>query len=108
MLDDRKFDRGLGVHAHSELVFDIGGGYDVFAAVIGLDAASDGKGDCVFVVLGDGEELLRQRCASNDKPRKIKLDIAKVQELSLIVEPGEGLELADLADWADARVIKQK
>jgi hypothetical protein len=30
-----------------------------------------------------------------------------VKQLTLLVEPGEDLDLADLANWADARVIRQ-
>jgi hypothetical protein len=107
-LGERSYDRGIGAHSHSELVFDLDGAYDSFTATIGIDAAADGKGDCVFVVQADGRELLRQRKKGTDAPQEIKLDIAGVKSLSLIVEAGEDLDLADLADWADARVIRQK
>jgi hypothetical protein len=58
--------------------------------------------------MGDGKELLRERKKGSDPAREIKLDVAGVKLLSLIVEPGEDLDLADLADWADARVLRQK
>lgn len=107
-LGERKFEKGIGTHAYSELAFTLNGDFDRFAAFIGLDAAAERKGDCVFVILGDGRELLRQRVRGTDQPQEVGVDIAGVKELTLIVEPGEDLDLADLADWADARVIRLK
>jgi NPCBM/NEW2 domain len=106
-IGDRSFESGLGVHARSRLVFAPGGRFDTFAATIGIDAETEGKGDCVFVVQGDDKELLRTRVRGADPPRDVHLDIAGVQRLTLLVEPGEGLDLADHADWADARFIRK-
>ncbi len=107
-LGERKFDRGIGTHAYSKLVFDVAGNYDAFSAIIGIDAAADRHGDCIFVVVADGQELARERMTGTTEPKELKLDITGVKQLALIVEPGEELDLADLANWADARVIKQK
>lgn len=106
-IGERKFERGLGVHAYSRLVFEIGGDYQVFAATIGIDAAAERHGDCVFVVLGDGRELARERMTGAAAAKELKLDVSGVKQLTLLVEPGEDLDLADLANWADARVIRQ-
>ena len=65
-----------------------------------------GKGDCVFVVLADGEPLLTRRMRGNEPPEEIQLPIAGREQVTLVVEPGEGLDLADHADWCDARLIK--
>lgn len=106
-IGDRKFEKGIGTHAYSELAFDLAGDYDAFAAVIGIDAVAEGKGDCLFIVQGDGKELLRQRVRGS-AGQEIKIDVKGVKELVLLVEPGEELDLGDLADWADARVVRQK
>lgn len=108
MLGERKFERGIGTHAYSKLTFDIGGYFDVFSAVVGIDSSTERKGDCVFVVLADDKELFRERMTGATEPKELKLNIAGAKQLTLLVEPGEDLDLADLADWADARVIKQK
>lgn len=107
-LGERKFDRGIGTHAYSKLVFDLAGNYDAFNATIGIDAAAERHGDCIFVVVADGQELARERMTGTTEAKELKLDISGVKQLTLIVEPGEDLDLADLANWADARVIKQK
>jgi hypothetical protein len=98
------YEKGLGVHARCELTYALGGRYDVFAAVIGLDASTSGRGDCVFRVEADGKELFTKRVRGTDPPKRVRLDLAAAQRLTLIVDYGEDLDLADRANWADARV----
>ena len=100
------YERGIGVHAYCKLTFDAGGKFDIFAATIGLDAETLDKGDCIFSVLGDGEVLLTQRMQGGEAPRELQLSIPRIKQLTLLVEPGEGLDLADHADWCDARLIR--
>ncbi|MCE9544597.1 MAG: NPCBM/NEW2 domain-containing protein [Planctomycetia bacterium] len=103
---NRKFARGLGVHARSQLRYTIDGKFDALIAAIGIDAETAGQGDCVFVVQGDGRELYRQRVVASDAARDIKVDVHGVRDLTLLVEPGEDLDLADHADWAEARLLR--
>jgi hypothetical protein len=102
------YSKGLGVHAYSRLVYRNDSGFDRLAAVVGIDAETQGQGDCVFVVSGDGVVLWSQRVRASDEPLPIDIDISNVQELSLVVEPGQQLDLADHADWCDARLLKTK
>ena len=107
-LGTRVFDKGIGVHARSALTFAAGRKYDVLAAVIGIDAQTAGKGDCVFQVLGDGQSIFTQQIKGNDPPQTVNLDISRYDKITLLVEPGEGLDLADHADWCDVRMIRNK
>ena len=108
MLDDRSFEKGIGVHARSLLVFDAEKKWDTLAATIGLDSASGQKGDCVFIVLADGQPLLTRRMKGTDAPEEINLPITGRQQLTLLVEPGEELDLADHANWGDVRFVKNR
>lgn len=105
-LDGEVYERGIGVIAYTRLRYEIDGGYDAFAAVIGIDDDAEGRGDCVFVVEGDGRELLRQRQRGDEPPTPITVEVTGVEELTLTVEKGEGLNLGDHADWADARLLR--
>ncbi|HUS39961.1 MAG TPA: NPCBM/NEW2 domain-containing protein [Pirellulales bacterium] len=107
-LGSRAFEKGLGVHARSLLTFDTVGGYDLFVATIGIDAETQGRGDCIFIVRGDGRELHRQRVRGRDEPREIRVPITKVRQLALLVEPGAELDMADHADWCDARLVRNR
>jgi hypothetical protein len=102
------FEKGLGVHAYSAVTYEAGGRWDVLAATIGLDPASGNKGDCVFKVVADGETLFSERMRAADAGRDLRVAISGRQQVTLIVEPGEGLDLGDHANWCEARFIKNR
>jgi hypothetical protein len=104
-LRDRKFETGIGAHSRCHLTYELDQQGERFLAVIGIDDATNGRGDCEFVVLGDGRELLRRRATGKDPPQVINVDVQSVRQLTLAVEPGEDLDLADHADWCDARIL---
>jgi hypothetical protein len=106
-LGSRTFEKGLGVHSRSLLTFAAEKKWDTLAATIGLDPVSGRKGDCEFVVRADNQELLRRRMRGSDPSEEIKLSIAGVERVTLIVEPGEGLDLADHANWCDVRFVRK-
>ncbi|MCC5830159.1 MAG: NPCBM/NEW2 domain-containing protein [Phycisphaeraceae bacterium] len=106
VIGERTFEKGLGVRSYCRLTFEIGGRYETFAVTMGIDALTRGAGDCEFVVLADGREVLRQRVRGIDPPRPVTVPIAGVQRLTLVVEYGEDLSLSDIANWADARLLK--
>jgi NPCBM/NEW2 domain len=108
MLGGRAFEKGIGVHSRSLLAFDAEKKWDVLAATIGLDSDSGAKGDCVFVVLADGQPLLTRRMKGSDPPEEVNLSISGRQQVTLLVEPGEGLDLADHANWGDVRFVKNR
>ena len=107
-LADRLYEKGLGVHSRCRLTYDLGGRYDVFAATIGVDASTGGRGDCVFEVHADGKELFSKRMTGKDEPHDVRLPVKGANRLTLAVEWGEDLDLADRADWCDARVLKEE
>ncbi len=106
-LGDRVYEKGLGVHSRCRLVYDLGGRYDEFAATIGIDASAGGRGDCVFKVHADGKELLAKRMRGADAPHAVRLPVRGAGRLALTVEWGEDMDLADRADWCDARLLKE-
>jgi hypothetical protein len=105
-LDGREYENGLGMHAPCRVTYSIRGNYSCFAAVIGIDDATGGKGDCVFRILGDKRELFHVRVRGEDDPRSIRVDVSGCRRVTLIVEPGAELDLADDADWCEARFVQ--
>ena len=104
----RSFDKGIGVQSRSELAFAQPGAFDVLAASIGVDDSASGRGDCEFVVLGDGKELFRGRKRGGEEAEEIRVSTAGVKLLTLVVEPGADLDLSDHADWGDARLLRSE
>ncbi len=103
----RVFDKGIGVHATCRLTFDRPGQFNILAATIGIDDATNGRGDCEFVVLGDGKELQRVRIKGNDEPHDLRVKIEGVKTITLAVEPGKDFDFSDHGNWGDVRLIKE-
>jgi alpha-galactosidase len=102
------YDKGIGVHARSSLTFAADKKWDTLAATIGLDAGAGGKGDCVFVVVADGQPIFSRRMRGTDPPHELQLPITGREQITLLVEPGEGLDMADHANWCDVRLLKSR
>jgi len=99
------FDRGIGTHAPSELVFDLAGKHRKFSSDIGVDDAADSRGSVVFSVLLDGREAFNSGVMKVGQPaKKVSLDVTGVRELRLVVtDAGDGVG-GDHADWAGAAI----
>ncbi len=107
-LGSRTFEKGIGVQSQAELTFDAPDDFDLLAATIGIDADAAGKGDCLFEVHVDGQRLFSERVRGSEEPRDIQIPIARGKQITLVVLPGADLDLADHADWADVRLMKNK
>lgn len=100
------YEKGLGVHAHSEIIYDIAGkGYITFESYVGADF---GEGGTVkFQVWVDGVKkyespsLMEQQNAAEF----ISVDIKDAKELKLVVTEGNGSNACDHASWANAKLI---
>jgi hypothetical protein len=108
------YERGLGVHARSELTFEIPSDYKYFLAVIGIDdevqrdrASATTLGNCEFIVLADGREIYRQTLRGGTAPEALRLELKNAKRLTLLVEVGDDFDFADHANWCDARLLKQ-
>lgn len=106
-LGTRTFSKGIGVQARSRLVLKVEGEFELMTATVGIDAETGGRGDCVFIVLGDGKELFWKHVRGTDPPGDLRVDLRGVKEVTLLVEPGNDLDLGDHADWCDACFIRR-
>ena len=100
--------KGIGMQSFSQLSFSNSNDFDRFKSIVGIDAETQGRGDCQMVVRGDGIELWSKRIKAADEPQQVDVDISGIKEVSLIVYPGEDFDLGDHADWGEARFLKTK
>jgi hypothetical protein len=106
-LGGTRFSRGLGVHARSDLTYELAGAYQLFAAVIGVDAAVGGAGSVIFKVLGDDRVLYESPVLrGGDVPLPIRVDVRGVLLLRLVVDFADNGDLADHANWANAHLLR--
>lgn len=99
---------GIGVHADSELTFQLGGAFRTFQAVTGIDSHSGSSGSVIFSAIGDGRVLYRGPVVrgSDSEPREVSVSVAGVNELTLKVENAGDLDLGDMANWAVAQLLR--
>jgi hypothetical protein len=103
------FAKGLGMHSQSRLVYDLGGKYQRFEALVGLDEKSSQQGTARIQVLIDGKPRDLGGFAelkAFDKPLPISLDISGAKQLTLVVNFGKRGSVQNYVDWADARLIR--
>ncbi|MCG3137189.1 MAG: hypothetical protein HJJLKODD_01032 [Phycisphaerae bacterium] len=101
------FERGIGVRATSRLEYTLTESYAQLQATIGVDDAVRPHGSVVFRVMGDNQELFNSGLLTGrDPPLAISVSLAGISRLTLLVEPGDDLDIADHADWANIRLIK--
>jgi alpha-galactosidase len=95
-----RYEKGLGVHAESDVRFSLGGHCAAFSATIGIDDSSDGDGSVTFQVWGDDRKLFDSgKVTAKAKPRPVRVQLGGVNELRLVVR-ARGSTEGDVADWA--------
>lgn len=101
------YQKGLGVHAASEIVVALGGQYKTFLADVGVDDEVAERGSIVFQVIVDGETLFDSGVMTGDSATKqVSVDVTGKEQLKLVVtDAGDGIG-ADHGDWANARLVR--
>src|SRR5262249_10890293 len=106
-LGGERYAKGLALFSRTELVYDIGGRYREFKAVVGIDdLVSGGDPQPLVKIEGDGRELFSGVIMRRDKPKALTLDIKGVRQLRIVVSSLGETDLGDHVDLADARVTK--
>ncbi len=100
------YERGVGVHAVSELVYDLQPAYTRFVAYVGVDdeKTTGPTGTVVFEVYADGRRLYRSGIKRRgEAPSAVNVAIPRgARQLRLVVtDAGDGIG-CDHADWAAA------
>ncbi|UQN09777.1 NPCBM/NEW2 domain-containing protein [Deinococcus sp. QL22] len=108
-LNGRVYAQGYGVHAGSELRFNLkgtdGAQCTEFTADVGIDDEVGGRGSVIFKVLLDGQlRLQTSPLTGNDLSPSIGIDISGGQELTLIVQSSDDSIDYDHANWADPKI----
>jgi hypothetical protein len=100
------YDKGLGVHAGSEVHYQLDGKYSTFVSDIGVDDETALLGSVDFQVWADGVKLYDSGTVTGADGRKsVSVDVSGKKELTLIVtDAGDGKD-SDHADWANARLF---
>ena len=105
-ISGQTYERGLGVHAPSELTFPLSGRYKTFHVIPGPDDAHNGIVELKILV--DGKEVFASghvRSSEKKPAEPLALGVAGAKELKLIVSEADGQKGGDHASWAEAYLI---
>ena len=105
-LGDKFFNKGLYAHSSARYVFPVDGKWKTFTATIGLQDGAADQGSAIFTVRGDGKEMYRSKMLRVGQRLDVKVNIAKVKELELLTEGGEGHNHNSWAIWAEPQVLR--
>ncbi|MPQ44031.1 glycoside hydrolase family 2 TIM barrel-domain containing protein [Clostridium tarantellae] len=105
-----KFNKGIGTHSNSTIVYDISGkDYKFFESYIGLDQEINApQCDGIrYTIVVDNEQVYDSgKMMPKDKAKFIRIDIEDASEIKLIVDK-VGNDSNDHADWANAMFVKE-
>ncbi len=96
------YEKGIGTHAQSEIVYQLNGMYDLFSCVVGIDDEADGA--VQFKVYGDTSILFTSRVLNYGESVKCEVSVQGFSQLRLVAEEGQS-NYSDHADWADAKLV---
>ena len=94
------------MHSHSELAYDLGGGYSRFVAEIGLDRTLGAHGDAVALVRSGNAKLAEFRVNAASRVQHVSVPVKDVKTLVLVVDYGENGSSGDHVVWANPRLVK--
>ena len=101
------YDRGLGTQSRTLMAYKLEPGSKRFQATVGVDDRAGPLGNVVFKVRVDDKILFESPpMAAGEAPRAVDVDLAGAGLLILMTEFGERGDVQDLADWAEARIIR--
>jgi hypothetical protein len=100
------YSKGLGAHAYSEIVYNLGGNCSSFISDVGIDDEISSGGSVVFEVWADGVKLASSSTMTPEsETQRLQVNVTGKKKLKLIVTGNDDGYNGDHAVWADARVI---
>jgi glucose/arabinose dehydrogenase len=106
-LNGVSYTKGLGVHASSDITYNlVGGNYTRFTSDIGVDDEVGSNGSVVFQVWADGAQIYDSGIMTGSSATKtVDVDVTGKQNLRLLVLNGGDNDWFDHADWANAQLL---
>lgn len=107
-VEERRFDRGIGLGTRSVLTYLVPDGvFREFSAVVGLHAELGRNGNVAFEVNGDGKLLCRVGPMAGEGPAQaVCVSLAGVSRLQLVTKSAGGDGSGNYAVWGEPRLVK--
>ncbi len=98
--------KGLAIHSRTKLVYRLPRSFRSFVAVAGIDSRVRPAGNVRLVIDGDGKELYAGTLSGKDAAVSLALDVQGVKRLTILVDFGDDLDVADHLNLGDARLVE--
>ncbi len=106
-VEGETYAKGLAIHSHTELVYDLNGKYAKFeAAILGMDDMVGGDGQPVVKIEADGKELLSEVITRKHSRKNLTFDIKGVKQLRIVVTSSGLFDFGDHVDLANPKLSK--
>jgi hypothetical protein len=102
----KEFRKGLALHSRTEMVYLLPGRFSRLQAIAGIDDGVRPRGHVRLVLRGDDKVLLETTIAGTDPGKPIDVDLSAAHRLTILVDFGDDMDVADHLDLGDARIIK--
>lgn len=103
ILIDRRYTKGLSMHAHTELEYDLAGKYKDLKGTFGIDIRTGADSQPTVSIFCDGVKRFSE-VITPKAPRPINLNVKDVTTLKIVVSSRNELDLHDHVSFVDARV----
>jgi hypothetical protein len=101
------YERGIGVHSRSTLIYELKGEFREFVTHFGLDDDSGPYGDVSAYVLVDGVKRFEQTGIRHGKLfGPVRLDVGRAGRMELICDFGANGDIQDRFNWIEAAIIR--
>lgn len=106
-INGQRYTKGIGMHSHGELHFELNGRYRNFISDVGVDDEAGRDGSVVFQIYADGERMFDSGVMTGmHGPKRVNIDVTGKREMILILnDAGDGTNL-DHGNWAGARLVR--
>lgn len=109
LLRNREYSTGIGMQSQSTIQYAIEPGDLALRAIVGIDDLAREQGAVVFRIELDGETVWNSGPvdgSTSPVPTPL-IDLVGHHALTLAVDFGERGDVGDLADWADAAILRR-
>ena len=103
LLDGKQYGKGLSMHAHTELEYNLGGKYKDLKGLLGADTRIAADSQATVTVWCDGEKRFSEVITAKEL-KQLNVNVKDVQTLKIVVASRNFLDLHDHVTIVEARV----
>jgi hypothetical protein len=102
------FEKGIGVHSRSRLVYQLGPNDERFVSAYGIDDDSGPIANVEAKILLDGKAAYQATDVRADgQVHRVSIDLHEAKQLELLVDYGKNGDVQDRFDWIEPAIIRR-